>query len=185
MAVEGPVVRQLQAIFLQDWMSYTGQDHGDQLVMVPAVAGPGHAAQAVATGPDQRHATLADNIATLIHAARETLTITTPYYVPDEAIDAAIRSASLRGVRVTLILPELNDSRIVAATSEGFYLGLLRAGVRLMRFQGGLLHAKIVTVDGQMALAGSANLDRRSFELNYEVNLFLICLLYTSDAADE
>lgn len=172
--VEGPVLRQLQAVFLQDWMSYTGHDLGELLDMVPPVATPGQVAQVIGSGPDQRHESLSDSIATMIHASRRRLTITTPYYVPDDAIDAAIRSASRRGVAVTMILPERNDSRIVAATSEGFYHGLLSAGVRVMLFRGGLLHAKIVTVDGRMAMAGSANLDRRSFDLNYEVNLLVV-----------
>lgn len=181
MRVEGPVVRQLQGVFLQDWMSYTGQDLGAMLEMVPAVAEPGQIAQAMASGPDQQGAPLPDSIATLIHAAREHLTITTPYYVPDEAVDASIRSAARRGVRVTLILPERNDSTIVAATSEGYFRPLLRAGVRVMLFQDGLLHAKIITVDGQMALIGSANLDRRSFDLNYEVNLLAVDAGVTAD----
>lgn len=174
MRVEGPVVRQLDAVFFQDWMSYTGQDLGMALQMVPPAARPGAVAQVLASGPDLRQEKLPDSIATLIYAARETLTITTPYYVPDEPIDAAIRSAARRGVRVTLILPERNDSRIVAAASQGYYRSLLSAGVRLLLFRGGLLHAKIITVDGCMALVGSANLDRRSFDLNYEVNLFVI-----------
>ena len=72
-----------------------------------------------------------------------------------------------------MILPARNDSFVVGATSEGFYYGLLAAGVRLQLFQPGLLHAKIMTVDGRMAMVGSANLDRRSFELNYEVNMAL------------
>lgn len=182
--VEGPLVRQLQAVFLQDWMSYTGHDLGELLDMIPAVAEPGQVAQVIASGPDQRRESLADCIATMVHASRGQLTITTPYYVPDDAIDAAIRSAARRGVAVTMILPERNDSTIVAATSEGFYYGLLRAGVRVMLFRDGLLHAKIVTVDGRMALTGSANLDRRSFDLNYEVNMLVLDEAFTA-ALDE
>ena len=109
----------------------------------------------------------------MLHAARHRVVITTPYYVPDAALDAAIRAAARRGVEVTMILPARNDSFVVGATSEGFYYGLLAAGVRLQLFQPGLLHAKIMTVDGRMAMVGSANLDRRSFELNYEVNMAL------------
>lgn len=179
--IEGPVLRQLQAVFLQDWMSYTGNDLGELLDMVAPVDEPGQVAQVVASGPDLRRESLSDSIATMIHASRQRLTITTPYYVPDDAIDAAIRSAARRGVSVTMILPERNDSRIVAATSEGFYQGLLKAGVRVMLFRGGLLHAKIVTVDGRMAIAGSANLDRRSFDLNYEVNLLVVDEAFTAD----
>ena len=172
-AVEGPVVRQLQGIFLADWMSYTGRDLGDMLKLVDAVADPGMAAQVVATGPDRREGSVSDCLSTMIHAARERVTITTPYYVPDTALDAAIRAAARRGVEVTMILPARNDSLVVGATSQGFYYGLLAAGVRIFLFQPGLLHAKILTVDGRMTMIGSANLDRRSFELNYEVNMAL------------
>ena len=184
LAVEGPVVRQLQAVFLQDWMIHTGQDLAAEMALVPPAADPGVIAQVMASGPDQRRGTLSDGIATLIYAARERLTITTPYYVPDEAINAAIRSAAQRGVAVTLILPAKNDSHVVAATSEGYFLDLLRAGVRLMLFQGGLIHAKIATVDGRMTLFGSANLDRRSFDLNYEVNMLVVDEGFTA-AMDE
>ncbi|MGZ3215339.1 cardiolipin synthase [Paracoccus sp. T5] len=170
-SVEGPAVRQLQSVFLGDWMSYTGRDLGYMLQPIEPVEAPGTVAQVVATGPDLRAGSVSDCLAGMLHAARESVVITTPYYVPDAALDAAIRAAARRGVRVTLILPARNDSLIVGATSQGFYYGLLAAGVRLMLFEGGLLHSKIMTVDGRMAMIGSANLDRRSFELNYEVSM--------------
>lgn len=174
MRVEGPVVHQMQAVFLQDWISYTGEDLGAMLQVEPPLEPHGEIAQIVATGPDYRAGSLSDCMATMIFAARERLTITTPYYVPDSPLDAAIRSAARRGVDVTMILPAKNDSMIVQASSEGMYYGLVSAGVRLMLFQGGLLHAKIITVDGQMAMVGSANMDRRSFQLNYEMNMLLV-----------
>ena len=170
-SVRGPAVRQLQAVFLADWMSYTGRDLGPMLQPVAPQADPGIVAQVVATGPDLRAGSVSDCLSAMLHAARDRVVITTPYYVPDDALDAAIRAAARRGVQVTMILPARNDSLIVGATSEGFYYGLLAAGVRLVLFQGGLLHSKILTVDGRMAMIGSANLDRRSFELNYEVNM--------------
>ncbi|MFT4013380.1 MAG: cardiolipin synthase [Paracoccus sp. (in: a-proteobacteria)] len=172
--IEGPVVRQMQAIFLQDWMSYSGEDLGDMLAMVPAAAEPGEIAQVVATGPDDRQSSLSDCMASMIHAARDKLVITTPYYVPDASLDAAIRTAARRGVDVTMILPARNDSLVVQATSEGLYYGLVAAGVKLMLFQDGLLHAKIISADGRMAMIGSANMDRRSFELNYEMNMLFV-----------
>ncbi|MDO5632300.1 MAG: cardiolipin synthase [Paracoccus sp. (in: a-proteobacteria)] len=172
--LRGPAVRQMQATFLGDWMSYTGRDLGDMLEMADAAADPGAVLQTVATGPDQREGSIGDCLTTMIYAARERIVITTPYYVPDAALDTAIRSAARRGVQVTMILPERNDSLVVGATSQVFYYGLMRAGVRLMLFQPGLLHAKIMSVDGRMAMIGSANLDRRSFELNYEVNMLVV-----------
>lgn len=172
--LRGPVVRQLQAVFLADWMTYTGRDLGHMLEMVPPAETPGIIAQVVSTGPDRRAGSVSDCMATMLFSARREITITTPYYVPDQALDAAIQAAARRGVRVTMYLPERNDSLVVEATSQGFYYGLIESGVRLMLFRDGLLHAKIMTVDGQMAMIGSANLDRRSFDLNYEVNLLLV-----------
>lgn len=172
--IEGPVVRQMQAVFLQDWMSYTGEDLGNTLQMAPAVDSPGDIAQVVATGPGDRQGTLSDCMSTMVHAARERLVITTPYYVPDASLDSAIRTAARRGVDVTVILPARNDSLIVQATSEGFYYGLVSAGVKLMLYPDGLLHSKIITVDGAMSMIGSANMDRRSFELNYEMNMLFV-----------
>ncbi len=171
---EGPVVRQMHAVFLQDWMSYTGEDLGEMLRMVAPVMAPGDLGQVVATGPDNRQGSLSDCMVTMVYAARDRLVITTPYYVPDSSLDSAIRSAARRGVEVTMILPQRNDSLVVQATSEGFYYGLVSAGVKLMLFQDGLLHAKIITADGQMAMIGSANMDRRSFQLNYEMNILLV-----------
>lgn len=172
--VQGPAVRQLQAVFLSDWMSYSGSDLGGMLEMVPGMADPGAVAQVIATGPDRRDGNLSDVLITLIMSAHERLVITTPYYVPDMPLDRAIRAAARRGVDVTLILPERNDSAVVASSSEGLWQGLLQAGVRLHLFAPGLLHAKIMTADGRMAMIGSGNLDRRSFELNYEVNMLIL-----------
>ncbi|MDO5642484.1 MAG: cardiolipin synthase [Paracoccus sp. (in: a-proteobacteria)] len=175
LSVEGPVLRQMQAVFLADWMSYTGQDRGAELLeVVAAVAAPGLIAQVLATGPDRRAGNVADCIHAMLAAARRRVLITTPYYVPTAALDAAIQACARRGVEVTLILPARNDSLLVGAASEGFYLGLLRAGVRIMLFEKGLLHSKLVTVDGRLAAFGSGNLDRRSFELNYEINMITV-----------
>ncbi len=135
----------------------------------------------VGTGPDKRDGSMSDAMATMIYSARRKLTITTPYYVPNSALDTAIRATARRGVEVTVILPERNDSFIVGATSEGFYYGLVAAGVKLMLFRGGLLHAKIMSVDDRMVMVGSANLDRRSFELNYEMNVFFVDAGITAD----
>ena len=173
-AIEGPVVRQMQGVFLADWMSYTGDDLGEAMLnTVPAAEDPGCIAQVIATGPDRRAGSISDCISALLASARDKVVITTPYYVPSNALDAAIQACARRGVEVTLILPGHNDSLFVAATSEGFYQGLLRAGVRLMLFHDGLLHAKLASVDGRVAMLGSGNLDRRSFELNYEMNLIV------------
>jgi cardiolipin synthase len=118
---------------------------------------------------------------TLMYAARKELVISTPYYVPDEAMQAALCASARRGVDTTIIFPARNDSWIVGAASRSYYKDLLTAGVRIFEYQDGLLHTKSLTVDGEVTLIGSANMDRRSFELNYENNILLYDQALTTD----
>ena len=108
---------------------------------------------------------------TSIYAAQRELVVTTPYFVPDDALMSALASAAQRGVEVTIILPERIDSLLVRYACRAYFQDLLSAGVRILRFQGGLLHTKSITVDGVMALFGTVNLDMRSLWLDYEVTL--------------
>ena len=112
-------------------------------------------------------------LAELIHSAREELVVTTPYFVPDEQLLFALTSAARRGVRTIMVFPKRNDSRIVAATSRSYYSDLISAGAEIYEYLPGLLHAKTMLVDGAVGMIGSANLDRRSFELNFEENNIL------------
>ena len=97
--------------------------------------------------------------------------ISTPYFVPNETLLNALCTTAWRGVDTTIIFPARNDSWIVAAASRSYYADLLRAGVKVYEYEGGLLHTKSLTVDGELTLIGSANMDRRSFDLNYENNI--------------
>jgi cardiolipin synthase len=97
--------------------------------------------------------------------------VTTPYFVPDEQLLFALTSAARRGVRTVLIVPKRCDSRIVAGTCQSYFEDLIKAGIELYEYRRGLLHAKTMIVDGVVGLIGSANLDRRSFELNFENNI--------------
>ena len=167
----GPIARQNQLLFATDWMSHT-RDTLKELLQEPIPCdGPGFCAQVIGTGPTVRNSAMPELFETLIYFARKEVIITTPYYVPDESLQNAICSAAYRGVKVTLILPERNDSRIVAAASRSYYLELLQAGVHLYEYEPGLLHSKTLTIDGEVCLIGSANMDRRSFDLNYENNI--------------
>jgi cardiolipin synthase len=107
----------------------------------------------------------------LFFAARHELTVTTPYYVPDSSIQNALCAAAWRGVKTKIIFPARNDSFIVGAASRSYYQELLDAGVEIYEYQHGVLHTKSLTLDGEVTLIGSANMDRRSFELNYENNI--------------
>ena len=118
---------------------------------------------------------------TLMYSARRELVISTPYYVPDNSMQEAICASARRGVATTIIFPARNDSRLVAAASRSNYADLLAAGVRILEYQGGLLHTKSLTLDGELALIGSANMDRRSFDLNYENNILLYDPVMTTE----
>jgi cardiolipin synthase len=171
MRFEGPIARQNQHLFASDWMAQVDEDLADILRQPVPPCEPGLTAQVIGTGPTVRYSAMPEVFATLMYAARRELVITTPYYVPDEAIQAALCASARRGVETTILFPARNDSWIVAAASRSYYSDLLAAGVRIFEYEGGLLHTKSLTLDGEVTLIGSANLDRRSFELNYENNI--------------
>jgi cardiolipin synthase len=168
---EGPIARQNQHLFAGDWMTAVDEDLGDLLRRPFPVGRAGFPAQAIGTGPTVRHSAMPELFESLMHAARRELTISTPYFVPDDGLQGALCAAAYRGVVTTLILPERNDSWVVAAAARSYFPELLAAGVRLFAYRGGLLHTKSLTLDGDLTLIGSANLDRRSFDLNYENNI--------------
>jgi len=170
---EGPVARQNQHIFAGDWMSFVNEDIRPLLEAQIKPGGEGFPAQVIATGPTVRNSAMPETFVTLMHSARSRLMITTPYFVPNEAMQAALCAAARRGVETTIIFPARNDSWQVSAASRSYYLELVKAGVMIHEFVGGLLHTKTMTIDDDITLIGSANMDRRSFDLNYENNILL------------
>ncbi|MEA1050429.1 cardiolipin synthase [Lamprobacter modestohalophilus] len=187
---EGPIARQNQHLFAGDWMAHV-EDDIDALLRRPipstaestntSAASTSISAQVVGTGPTVRYSAMPELFEALIYSARRSLVITTPYYVPDESMQAALCASARRGVETLIVFPQRNDSRIVAAASRSYYADLLAAGVRIYEYVGGLLHTKSLTLDGEISLIGSANMDRRSFDLNYENNI----LLYDPDLTQQ
>ena len=171
MRFEGPIARQNQHLFAGDWMAHVDDDIAALLQRPLPESKPGLPAQVIGTGPTVRWSAMPEMFETLIYAARRELVITTPYYVPDESLHAALCASARRDVRTTIVFPARNDSWVVAAASRSYYRDLLDAGVRIFEYVGGLLHSKSLTMDGEITLIGSANMDRRSFELNYENNI--------------
>lgn len=170
---QGPVAKHMQFLFVSDWMAEGGEDISGLLTEAsPAPPGGGPViAQVIGTGPTLTYDAMPACFSELIHSARHELVVTTPYFVPDEQLLFALTSAARRGVRTILAIPKRCDSRIVAATAESYYPDLIKAGVELYEYRLGLLHAKTMLVDRALGLIGSANLDRRSFELNFENNI--------------
>lgn len=167
----GPVAHHAQFLFASDWMSEGGEDLTPLLAAPPLTKAGNIVAQVVGTGPSLRFDAMPTVFDQLIHSARRELVITTPYFVPDEMLLYAIMTTARRGVRTVLILPERIDSRIVAATCKSYFGDLIDAGVELYLYPDGLLHSKTMIADRSVGLVGSANLDRRSFELNFENNV--------------
>jgi cardiolipin synthase len=175
--MHGPVVSELQRVFVEDWYLETGESRLDTIRLWGPSAEP-TIAQVIPTGPLKPDCSATDLVVTLLGLARDEIVLTTPYFVPDSPTIAALTVAARRGVQVRLVVPARNDSLLVAHAARAFYATLLEAGVEIAEFQGGLLHAKTISVDSRVAFISSANLDRRSFELNEEVSL----LLYDGDA---
>jgi cardiolipin synthase len=171
MRVQGPAVLQFQMLFLEDWQMETGgvPDEGG---LLPEPETPGDAViQTVPSGPLYPFRPVRDIAVSAIHQARRSVTLTTPYFVPEETLMLALRTASQRGVAVDVIGPARSDSWLVDAIGRSYYRRLLEAGVRVHLYRRGFLHAKTLTVDDDFAVLGSANFDVRSFRLNVEANV--------------
>lgn len=179
--IEGPTVRDLQALFIEDWYMDSAENLDHLIAVEPAEHEDGRIVQIVGTGVNSQNEALVRVIQSAVHMAREELILTTPYFVPDEGTLAAITTVAVRGVRTIVVVPAQNDSPIVALASRSLYQPLLEAGAEIHEYTRGLLHAKTVTVDRDFAMVSTANLDRRSFEINFEITT----LVYDSDFASE
>jgi cardiolipin synthase len=168
---EGPVALHCQYLFVSDWMSEGGDDISPLLAAALPLGKGEVVAQVLGTGPNAEFDAMPACFSELIHSARDELVVTTPYFIPDEQLLFALTSAARRRVRTTILFPKRNDNWIVAAASRSYYKDLIDAGAEVYEFKPGLLHAKTMVVDRRVGLIGSANLDRRSFELNFENNI--------------
>jgi cardiolipin synthase len=177
--IEGPLTWDFQVLFVEDWYLDTNESLEHLLHVQPLPQTEGIIGQAIGTGPDSFNEALRQLSQAMFHTAREELILTTPYFVPDDSTLTALCATARRGVDTMLIVPQRNDSRLVHAASRSHYPALLESGVKIYEFNRGLLHAKTVTVDRNLALISTANLDRRSFELNFEISV----LVYDDDFA--
>ncbi|MFD1611975.1 cardiolipin synthase [Sphingomonas tabacisoli] len=178
--VAGPVAQQNDILFASGWAVEKGENLTGELQEAASVAG-GFPAVAFGTGPLSPRGAMSGAFVSLLYAAQREVIITTPYFVPDPPLLAALIGCARRGVKTSLILPRRNDSRVIGAICKALYPQLVDAGVDLFEYRPGLLHSKTVVVDGSLCLLGSSNMDRRSLELNFENNM----LFYSADAAAE
>jgi len=169
--LRGPALAQLQWLFCEDWYRATGE-------MLPfsqysgAYAGAGdQVIQVVASGPDIREKAAQKSFFMAISTAKKSIYLTAPYFIPDEATNLALQLAALRGLDVKLLVPRKSDHPLVLLAGRSYYDDLLMCGVQIYEYSAGFLHAKMLIVDGQLAVIGSANADIRSFRYSFEVNV--------------
>ena len=129
--------------------------------------------QIVSSGPDTQWKNIRNGYFKMINEAESNVFLTTPYFVPDDGIFEALRVAALSGLDVRIIIPGNPDLFFVYWASMSYLGELLEAGVRVYQYEKGFIHAKVLTIDGTVSSVGSANMDIRSFDLNFEVNAFM------------
>lgn len=170
--LEGPVVHELQLIFIEDWAYATEQPP----LPLPAQAGAAGkiAAQVVSSGPDAPWEAIHRVHVSAIHAAQRRVWLVTPYFVPSEAARMALTSAALGGLDVRLLVPKRTDSRLVTYAARSYFNELLAAGVKVYEYGPRLLHTKALLCDDDFLIVGSANFDHRSFSLNFEVSVMFL-----------
>ena len=171
--VTGKAVQLLQLRFFLDWHYVTDEYPGLAPRYFPDPGTPGTTPiQIVSGGPDTRWNAIKEGYIKLINSARESVSIQTPYFIPDESVTDALRLAALSGVDVRIMIPCKPDHPFVYWATLSFVGDLLDAGVRAYTYDAGFLHAKTIVVDGKAGSVGSANWDVRSFRLNFEANAF-------------
>ena len=172
--VEGPVVEQLQGAFAENWLEATGVALGGPAYFPrPLEVKGGVDAQVVRSSPAGGSVAMYTMFLLAMTAARRSIYITNPYFVPDEKMVETLIQARRRGVRVVLLLPGAIDHNLVRQASRGGFGRLLKEGIEIHEYKPAMLHAKTMVIDSMWATVGSTNLDRRSFALNEELNLVI------------
>jgi len=181
--IDGPGVQYLQYLFFCDFNFCAGQKLQPDTVYFNSnqSAGGSESVQIAASGPDSPTPTIMLSMLKAINLAREEILLTTPYFIPGETILNALKVASLGGVSVKILAPGISDSKLVNAAAWSYYDDLLRAGVEIYLYHKGFIHVKTMVVDDYISIVGTANMDYRSFDLNFEVN----ALVYGETLAEE
>jgi cardiolipin synthase len=168
-------VASVNAVFLSDWYSETDEVLTDDVDLFDVRSGPGDLdCQIVPSGPGFEFQNNLKLFAGLLYAAQRKIIVVSPYFVPDEALLLAITTACQRGIHVELFVSEEGDQAIVYHAQRSYYEALLRAGVKIWMYKRPyILHTKSLTIDDEVAIIGSSNMDMRSFGLNMEISMLV------------
>jgi cardiolipin synthase len=183
--IDGPGVQYLQYLFLCDW-DFCAEDsvQPDEEYFPGEKDFPANAnkvVQIAASGPDSDTPTIMFSLLQAINLATKEILITTPYFIPGNSLINALIIAALSGISVKLLVPGISDSRLVNHAARSYYEDLLNAGVDIYQYKKGFVHAKTMVTDTSIAIIGTANMDQRSFDLNFEVN----AIVYDPEIANQ
>lgn len=172
--IEGEAVKTLQFLFMLSWQFVTGNELNEGPNYFPSFEQVGtQPVQVNASGPDWELASIMESFLLAFNAAQKRIRIVTPYFIPTESIMDAIATVAKSGVEIELMIPKKSDSWIVQSASLSYVKQLLLLGIKVYFYEKGFVHSKVIIVDDTFASVGTANMDYRSFDLNYEVNTYL------------
>jgi cardiolipin synthase len=172
--IEGSGVHGIQKLFLTDWYFVERKLLTDEKYFPkPAVFKNESVIQTVSSGPDTDWESIMQGICAAIMAANRYVYIHTPYFMPNELVNGCIQMAALSGTEIRLMIPEKSDAKLSDLSASSYLGGILDAGVRVFKYQTGMLHSKAIVIDDFVSIVGSANIDERSFIHNFEVNAFI------------
>ena len=184
--IEGLSVLSLQMVFLGDWQ-FCADENIEHITKyfprnaLPVTESDGKVVQIIASGPDSNYPSILFALNRAILLSKKSVWLTTPYFIPEETLTDALIMASLSGIKIRLLVPMDSDSAFVNTCATSHYEEMLEAGVEIYRYTKGFIHAKTMVCDDKIAFVGTANLDQRSFDLNFEVN----AVVYNKELAQQ
>lgn len=176
--IRGDVINSLQAEFILDWYFVVGEKNIDkELIFKRYFVDRGLEGkigmQIVGSGPNYEHSFIKDGILKMIHKAKKSIYIQSPYYIPDDAIQDSLKLAILSGIDVNIMIPNKPDHIFVYWATLSYLGELIEAGAKVYTYENGFLHSKVILVDDEVASVGTSNMDLRSFYFNFEINSFI------------
>jgi cardiolipin synthase len=170
--IKGPAIYYLQYLFMTDWKFCCPDEIkvNTNYFKEFSCSGKGSTVQIAASGPDSAQPAILYSLLQAMYLAKKEILITTPYFVPGDSFMDALCAAALSALKVKLLVPKKTDSKLTDAASNSFFAQLLEAGAEVYLYKKGLLHSKTIVIDSSIGIIGTANMDHRSFELNFEVN---------------
>ncbi|MCY8234515.1 cardiolipin synthase [Priestia endophytica] len=172
--VKGEVVQTLQAAFLSDWFYITGEELPFSKYKAKELQNGDGGIQVVTSGPDSSQSVMSDLYHAMVTSAKESIIIATPYFVPNKDIRTALKIAAVRGVDIKIMVPRKNDGFLTQYGTNSYFGEMLNENINIYQYEKGFMHHKILIVDDKIASVGTANVDIRSLQLNFEINVFLL-----------